>query len=456
MATGDRGTLDVERFDLEPHRPILHGLLGDVDFAELAGLPSEDKVPYALRMMDGGTAVAADGGIPGRGRAHSGHLAADGRRGRPERIAGGRGGPANRPRRGTCRPAASASTSRAASTRSTTPRRRTAGDQTDHRAERRAAHRRTPSSGSSRPRFARHPAETCPALAHLDARRCGHHRARTRTHVDDGRRLSRERRRGRGGRVQRAGRRGRRRRSSGRSTFEPGDDACPLRAVLQLRAMNPTPSSPALYEPMLAQGDQPPPRQAGLAARRRRRTPAVPPRSARARDCTCSPRVDDIDKAAAILAESDRIRYLTPRLHAEMISEVRWPGDRSPDSGIDVRSLELDPADLVKLDVLRRPEVMAHLAEWDAGAGLGADTRERVLASSCVAVVSMTGRALTDYARAGSAVEAVWIDRAAAVGWRCSPSHRCSSTPTTTRTSRSSRPLTRRLCSGCRTSSANS
>ena len=52
---------------------------------------------------------------------------------------------------------------------------------------------------------------------------------------------------------------------------------------------------------------------------------------------------------------------------------------------------------------------MAHLAEWDVGAALGADTRERILASSCVAVVSTTGQALTDYARAGSAVEAVWV-----------------------------------------------
>jgi molybdopterin/thiamine biosynthesis adenylyltransferase len=53
MATGDRGLLDVERFDLEPQRQILHGLLGDVDIAELSELRSKDKVPYALRMMDG-------------------------------------------------------------------------------------------------------------------------------------------------------------------------------------------------------------------------------------------------------------------------------------------------------------------------------------------------------------------------------------------------------------------
>ena len=36
MATSDRGLVDVERFDLEPQRPILHGLLGDLDTALLA------------------------------------------------------------------------------------------------------------------------------------------------------------------------------------------------------------------------------------------------------------------------------------------------------------------------------------------------------------------------------------------------------------------------------------
>ena len=60
-----------------------------------------------------------------------------------------------------------------------------------------------------------------------------------------------------------------------------------------------------------------------------------------------------------------------------MTSELRWPGDESPDSGIDVRSLELEPAELVTLDILRKPDVMAHAGDWDAGAALGADTRMR-------------------------------------------------------------------------------
>jgi hypothetical protein len=85
------------------------------------------------------------------------------------------------------------------------------------------------------------------------------------------------------------------------------------------------------------------------------------------------------------------------------------PGDSSPRSGIDVRSLELDPADLVMLDILRRSEVMANLAEWDAGSALGDDTYGRVTASAAVGVIAVRGRSLTDYARGGSAVESVWI-----------------------------------------------
>jgi hypothetical protein len=118
---------------------------------------------------------------------------------------------------------------------------------------------------------------------------------------------------------------------------------------------------------------------------------------------------DDIARVATILAAADRTRYLTPRLHAEMISELRWPGNPDPDTGIDVRCLELDPDDLAVLDILKRPDVMAHLVQWNAATALGEDTRRRVLASSAVVVISVPGGTLTDYARGGSAAEAVWI-----------------------------------------------
>lgn len=52
METNDRAMLDIERFDLEPERPILHGLVDDLNVEILQSLKTnEDKVPYMLRMI---------------------------------------------------------------------------------------------------------------------------------------------------------------------------------------------------------------------------------------------------------------------------------------------------------------------------------------------------------------------------------------------------------------------
>lgn len=51
MDTSDRGMIDIERFDLEPARPILHGLVGDIDPQKVKGLTNEQKIPYILPMI---------------------------------------------------------------------------------------------------------------------------------------------------------------------------------------------------------------------------------------------------------------------------------------------------------------------------------------------------------------------------------------------------------------------
>lgn len=52
MDTNDRGMIDVERFDLDPDYPLLHGLVGDLDMDKLKSLKTaEEKVPYLLPMI---------------------------------------------------------------------------------------------------------------------------------------------------------------------------------------------------------------------------------------------------------------------------------------------------------------------------------------------------------------------------------------------------------------------
>ncbi len=51
MDTSDRGMMDVERFDLHPDLPLLHGLVGDLDTESLKGLSNEQKIPFVLKIL---------------------------------------------------------------------------------------------------------------------------------------------------------------------------------------------------------------------------------------------------------------------------------------------------------------------------------------------------------------------------------------------------------------------
>ena len=53
METNDRCMLDIERFDIEPERPILHGLVSDEDIAEIHHLSNEQRLTLIMKIVNG-------------------------------------------------------------------------------------------------------------------------------------------------------------------------------------------------------------------------------------------------------------------------------------------------------------------------------------------------------------------------------------------------------------------
>ena len=49
---GDNVILDVERFDLEPHRPLLHGLVEELDTDALDNITYSEWVKIATKIVD--------------------------------------------------------------------------------------------------------------------------------------------------------------------------------------------------------------------------------------------------------------------------------------------------------------------------------------------------------------------------------------------------------------------
>ncbi|MGB4767792.1 MAG: hypothetical protein WBP22_00885 [Candidatus Saccharimonas sp.] len=120
-----------------------------------------------------------------------------------------------------------------------------------------------------------------------------------------------------------------------------------------------------------------------------------------------------VAEMAEILAASDRIRYMTPLLAEQMLAELV---DDELAVGIGLGTLDLSATDLMKLRVVRKPSTLAALrnvqraeGRRDFGEALGDNTRNRVNASSGVAIITMEGSSPADYLYGGYAVEKLLV-----------------------------------------------
>jgi hypothetical protein len=118
---------------------------------------------------------------------------------------------------------------------------------------------------------------------------------------------------------------------------------------------------------------------------------------------------DLIDELAVLLAECDRLRFMIPKIHNEMMGELRWPGRDSLEEGMDVRTLEMENSSLGIMELLKRTDVMSHLVEWRAGHALGLRTRISVGSSSAMAIVTVPRSDPVWYVRGGAAMEEFWL-----------------------------------------------
>ncbi len=403
METSDRGILDVERYDLEPQRPVLHGLVGAITSAELAGLPPVDKAAYALRLVDpsqvstrmaasaieiaqtvsswpqlggdvflgGATVAAATRRLLLGPELHSGRVRVD-----LDGLLNTISSPAvpATPAVGHRAPDPAPPSDPIAAVLNALQRAPSAGnaqpwsvDLTDHRLTIRIDPDRTSLTDIAHRGSA---VAVGAALFNARAAAAAHGILGPVTIATDA------------------------------ETGLPAATVC-------LDGADHAPALAQLYPRVLARetnrhlGDREP-------ISGRILTDLADAAEAEGAGIRILTDRSDIDSAATILAAAERVRFLTDPLHRQMISELRWPGDPDPDRGIDVLGLELAPIDLQMLDVLRRPDVMHTLSELGAGQALGAGAAMRIRSGSAIAVVTTPGTDLADYIRGGQAVERVW------------------------------------------------
>lgn len=113
----------------------------------------------------------------------------------------------------------------------------------------------------------------------------------------------------------------------------------------------------------------------------------------------------------AVLADNDRLRMLCPALHRELMGELRWSAREATQrrDGLALDTLGLPPAALVTLRLLADERVVRRLHRIDGGRALGEGARQAIVRSSAVGLLSVEGRDAGAYLRGGRAVQDVWL-----------------------------------------------
>jgi nitroreductase len=119
-----------------------------------------------------------------------------------------------------------------------------------------------------------------------------------------------------------------------------------------------------------------------------------------------------IDAIAEIVAGVERVRFLYPQGHHDFYTkEVRWTDEAVYETkdGLDIKSLELSEADRVGLLVASNPEVIKLLNKWGGGSAFEKLSRNGIQSSSAIGLITMPSYSPENFIKGGEAVQRVWL-----------------------------------------------
>ena len=123
-----------------------------------------------------------------------------------------------------------------------------------------------------------------------------------------------------------------------------------------------------------------------------------------------------LDTIGEILGAGDRVRFLSKRLHAEMMSEVRWTPEETDTTrdGLDLPTLELSRADLAGTRLARDWNNILFLREIQGGKALEKSAKDAVRAASAMCLLTVPLRRQENalesaFFQGGRALQRVWL-----------------------------------------------
>ncbi len=121
---------------------------------------------------------------------------------------------------------------------------------------------------------------------------------------------------------------------------------------------------------------------------------------------------DGQQRMGNLVAEIERFRVFHPRMHREMMSEVRWSDEEAIETrdGLEIATLELPPEGEAGLRLLRSSSTMDVLRSIPySGRGLIKDIRDSIVTSSAIGWVTAKDTCVASFVDAGRCFERIWL-----------------------------------------------
>ena len=119
-----------------------------------------------------------------------------------------------------------------------------------------------------------------------------------------------------------------------------------------------------------------------------------------------------IHELSEIVSTVEMHRFLDPNGHHEFFQkEIRWTPEqvKSSRDGLDIKTLELSYLDQTGLKVASDPDVMQSIQNWRGGKGLQKISREGIQSASLIGLIRSNGKSKPDYLEAGQQMQRVWL-----------------------------------------------
>jgi tRNA A37 threonylcarbamoyladenosine dehydratase len=121
--------------------------------------------------------------------------------------------------------------------------------------------------------------------------------------------------------------------------------------------------------------------------------------------------IDEIEKIAHIVSSIERMRMMHKRGHSDFVNEIRWTQEENElkRDGIDLNTIDITAAEKTGLIVAKDWEVINTLKQWDKGYAFEKLSHKTVLSSSAICLITMPEYSPINYFNGGRSMQRTWL-----------------------------------------------